>query len=43
MLLPSQIRLLAAILALLLIGWWVKQHREEAVVEPAKVKSRAKH
>ena len=43
MLLPSQIRLLATILALLLIGWWVKQHREQASVEPVKVKSRAKH
>ena len=42
MLLPSQIRLIAAILVLLVIGWYVKQYREHARAEPVKAKTRAK-
>ena len=39
MLLPSQIRLLAAVMIILLMGWAVKQHREQAQVVPVKAKS----
>ena len=42
MLLPSQIRLIAAILALLVVGWCAKQYREQAGAEPVKAKIRPK-
>ncbi len=42
MLLPSQIRLIAAILALLMVGWYAKQYREQAHAEPLKAKVRAR-
>ncbi|MDB6074894.1 MAG: hypothetical protein JWO89_2534 [Verrucomicrobiaceae bacterium] len=38
MLLPAQIRLIAAILALLVLGWWVKRYRDHAEVETIRVR-----
>ena len=42
MLLNPQIRLIAAILILMITGWWVKQYREKAHDLVPKVKTRAK-
>ncbi len=35
---PQTLRLLAAILVLLVLGWAVKSYREQAHVEPLKTK-----